>query len=81
MARRIRNVASITAQVVVESPDEVAMVYEAPIVEFPGKKAHEVLPFVEELHDEIALEFRRFVNRTNDKVRCWVAKRKHDDWS
>lgn len=80
MARELNDAALLTIQLIVESPDEVAMVYEAPIVEFPNREAHEVLPIVREMHDEIADDFKDFVNHANDKIRCWIDQRTSNDW-
>lgn len=80
MAREIKDAALLTIQLVVESPDEVAMVYEASIVEFPEKEAHEVLGIVEQMHGEISKDFTDFVNHANDKIRCWIDRKTSNDW-
>lgn len=80
MAREIKDAALLTVQVVIESPDEVVMVCEAPIVEFPGKKAHEVLEAVECMQEQIAPDFKEFVNFANDKISTWIEEKRTDGW-
>ena len=80
MARELRDSAMLTVQVVVESPDEVVMLLEAPVVEFPGRKAHEVLEAVEYMQGEISEDFTDFVNFANDKIRNWIDRRTTDGW-
>ena len=72
MARKIRKKAFLTLQLVIESADEVIMVREANLVEFPQKTATDVLPFDEELKDVIEDDFIDFCNFTNKTVGRWV---------
>ena len=72
MARKIRKNAFLTLQLVIESADEVIMVREANLVEFPQKTATDVLPFAEELKDVIEDDFIDFCNFTNKTVGRWV---------
>tara|TARA_B100000586_G_scaffold269318_1_gene247875 strand:- start:2288 stop:2524 length:237 start_codon:yes stop_codon:yes gene_type:complete len=72
MARKLRKKAFLTLQLVIESSDEVIMVREANLVEFPQKTATDVLPFAEELKDVIEDDFIDFCNFTNKTVGKWV---------
>ena len=72
MARKLRKKAFLTLQLVIESADEVIMVREANLVEFPQKTATDVLPFAEELKDEIEDDYIDFCNFTNKTVGRWV---------
>ena len=72
MARKLRKKAFLTLQLVIESADEVIMVREANLVEFPQKTATDVLPFAEELKDVIEDDFIDFCNFTNQTVGKWV---------
>ena len=72
MARKIRNKAFLTLQLVIESPDEVVMIKEANLVEFPHKKANDVVPFVEGLKEVIEDDFVDFCNFTNETISKWV---------
>jgi DNA-binding transcriptional regulator YiaG len=85
MARRLKNAARITIQMVIESPDEVVMMAEAPIVEFPGKLAHEVIETARQMHGVMEEDFTDFVNFANDKIQNWVEERRdginpYNDW-
>ena len=71
MARKIRNKAFLTLQLVIESPDEVVMIKEANLVEFPHKKASDVVPFVEGLKEVIEDDFVDFCNFTNETINKW----------
>tara|TARA_Y100001951_G_C11057505_1_gene138997 strand:+ start:181 stop:417 length:237 start_codon:yes stop_codon:yes gene_type:complete len=72
MARKLRKKAFLTLQLVIESADEVIMVREANLVEFPQKTAIEVLPFAEDLKSVIEDDFIDFCNFTNKRVGKWV---------
>ena len=72
MARNIRKKAFLTLQLVIESPDEVVMIREANLVEFPQKTATQVIPFVQDIKDVIEDDFIDFCNFTNKAVGKWV---------
>ena len=72
MARKIRKKAFLTLQLVIESPDEVVMIREANLVEFPQKTATQVIPFVEDIKEVIEDDFIDFCNFTNKTVGEWV---------
>jgi len=72
MARKLKNKAFLTLQLVIESPDEVVMVREANLVEFPQQTATAVLPLVEELKDIIEGDFIDFCNYANSSIGEWV---------
>jgi|TARA_R110002020_G_scaffold219746_3_gene427589 hypothetical protein len=72
MARNIRKKAFLTLQLVIESPDEVVMIREANLVEFPQKTATQVIPFVEDIKEVIEDDFIDFCNFTNKTVGEWV---------
>ena len=72
MARKIRKKAFLTLQLVIESPDEVVMVREATLVEFPQKTASQVIPLVDDIKDVIEGDFIDFCNFTNKAVGKWV---------
>ena len=72
MARKIRKKAFLTLQLVIESPDEVVMIREANLVEFPQKTATQVIPFVQDIKDVIEDDFIDFCNFTNKAVGKWV---------
>ena len=72
MARKIRKKAFLTLQLVIESSDEVVMIREANLVEFPQKTATQVIPFVEDIKEVIEDDFIDFCNFTNKAVGKWV---------
>jgi len=72
MARKIKKSAFLTLQLVIESPDEVVMVREANLVEFPQQTATAVLPYVEDMKNIIEDDFIDFCNFTNATVGKWV---------
>ena len=72
MARKIRKSAFLTLQLVIESSDEVVMIREANLVEFPQKTATQVIPFVEDIKEVIEDDFIDFCNFTNKAVGKWV---------
>ena len=78
MARRLKDVAQITVQIVLESPDEVLMLSEAPIVEFPRKKAHEVYAVAKRMHSVVEEDLTDFINYANDKIEGWIEDRQID---
>lgn len=75
MAREIKDAAVLTVQIVIESPDEVIMVREAPIVEFPNKKAHEVVSLVQGMSEHIEEDFYDFINYANGRLSDWIDAR------
>ena len=75
MARRLKNSAQITIQIVLESPDEVLILGEAPIVEFPRKKAHEVYKVAKKMHSVVEPDLTEFINFANDKIEGWIEDR------
>lgn len=72
MARDLKDAANITVQMVLESPDEVIMIAETPLVEFPRKSAYEAYPVVREMKDLLIDDFNDYVNQANDRIRQWV---------
>ncbi|MFP6737416.1 MAG: hypothetical protein VCD34_01615 [Planctomycetota bacterium] len=72
MARKLRNAAQITIQVVVESPDEVVMLTEAPVCEFSGKKAHQVAVLAHTLQGVLERDFSEFVERMQHISMRWL---------
>ena len=79
MSRKLKNSAMITIQVVVESPDEVIMLAEAPIVEFPRRKAHQVVRLARKMQEVIECDYTDFVNYANDKINVWLEEENIDD--
>ena len=75
MARKLRNAAQITIQVVVESPDEVVMLTEAPVCEFPGKEAHQVAGLAHTLQGVLERDFSEFVERMQHISGRWLDER------
>lgn len=72
MARKLKKKAFLTLQLVIESSDEVIMVREANLVEFPQQTATDVMPFAEEMKDIIEGDFIDFCNHTNSIIGQWV---------
>ena len=72
MARKLKDAAHITVQMVLESPDEVIMIAETPLVEFPRKSAFEAYPAVREMKGILLEDYLEYVNFANDKIRNWV---------
>ena len=72
MARKLKKKAFLTLQLVIESPDEVVMVREANLVEFPQQTAIAVLPFVEDIKEVIEGDFVDFCNFANSSIGRWV---------
>ena len=72
MARKLKKKAFLTLQLVIESPDEVVMVREANLVEFPQQTAIAVLPFVEDIKEVIEVDFVDFCNFANSSIGRWV---------
>lgn len=75
MARKLRNAAQITIQVVVESPDEVVMLTQAPVCEFPGKKAHQIAGLAHMLQGVLEDDFSEFVKRIQRRSGHWLDER------
>jgi len=72
MARKLKKKAFLTLQLVIESPDEVVMVREANLVEFPQQTATAVVPFVEDIKEVIEGDFVDFCNFANSSIGRWV---------
>lgn len=72
MARKIKKKAFLTLQLVIESPDEVVMVREANLVEFPHRTATAVIPYVDSIKEVIEGEFVDFCNFANTSIEEWV---------
>ena len=72
MARKLKKKAFLTLQLVIESPDEVVMVREANLVEFPQQTATAVVPFVEDIKEVIESDFVDFCNFANSSIGRWV---------
>lgn len=75
MARELKDAAIITVQIVIESPDEVVMIHEAPVVEFPKRKAHEVIGFAKDMTEHIEEDFYDFINYANKRLSDWISSR------
>ena len=72
MARKLKKKAFLTLQLVIESPDEVVMVREANLVEFPQQPATAVVPFVEAIKEVIEGDCVDFCNFANSSIGRWV---------
>ena len=72
MARTLKHRAFLTLQLVIESPDEVVMVREANLVEFPQQTALAVMPYVDNIKEVIEDDFIDFCNHANSSIGNWV---------
>ena len=72
MARELKDAAILTVQIVIESPDEVVMIQEAPVVEFPKRRAHEVIGLFKDMTEYIEDDFYDFINYANGRLSDWI---------